>query len=168
MTIRTRRFLISGVICALAAVFGIPLAIADDSAAQAAADVPPVAVEDYNYPGAADILTTEGIQLKRGDGHVLLVECDTVPDQITVYTIRDDSVGRKGEYCFQATATTGYLTLELPRVFGLETGTHPISADLTANGATTTVDVPVDDFESVGEGVLGGARSVLVEIRVTG
>jgi hypothetical protein len=125
-------------------------------------------VEDFNYPGAADILTTRGIELKRGDGHIVLAECDTALDQIRVYSVADDAVDREGSYCFRATAKTGYLTLELPRVFALETGAHPISADLTANGATTTVAVPKDGFESVGEGTVGGARSVLVEIRVTG
>ncbi|MEV0040461.1 hypothetical protein [Streptomyces sp. NPDC050804] len=176
MAFRTRSLLISGVLGALAAVIGIPLAAADDSAAprtaagvsQAAADLPPVAVEDYTYPGAADVLATEGIELKRGDGRVLLVECDTTPDQIKVYTVGDAAVGRKDNYCFRATARTGYLTLELPRVFALETAEHPISADLTANGTTTTVDVARGGFESVGEGTVGGARSVLVEIRVTG
>lgn len=39
---------------------------------------------------------------------------------------------------------------------------------LTANGATTTVDVAEGGFEPVGEGTAAGARSVLVEIRVTG
>ncbi|MFE9765947.1 hypothetical protein ACFYPC_15715 [Streptomyces sp. NPDC005808] len=160
--------MISGVLCALAAVIGIPLAVADDSASQAAADVPPVAVEDYGYPGAADILATEGIKLNKGDGHILLVECDTAPDQIRVYTVADSAAGRRGDYCFQPTAASGYLTLELPRVFALETGEHPISADLTANDVTTSVDIAEGGFKSVGEGVTGGARAVLVEIRVTG
>ncbi|CAL9422258.1 hypothetical protein SUDANB38_01897 [Streptomyces sp. enrichment culture] len=85
--------------------------------------------------------------------------------------MQDDSVGRKGMYCFAATAATGYLTLELPRVFALEAATdHSISADLTAEGETTTVSVPKGGFTSVGEGhpATGSKRSVLVEIRVTG
>ncbi|MFF9488073.1 hypothetical protein [Streptomyces sp. NPDC014676] len=65
----------------------------------------------------------------------------------------DDAAGRDSARCFRATARTGRLTPALPRVLALETADHPISADLTANGATTTV---------------GGARSVLVGIRVTG
>lgn len=169
MLFRARRFAISLAAGVLAAAIGVPLAVADDSTTpQTAADVPPVAVEDFNYPGAADIQATRGIKLKRGDGHILLVDCDTTRDQIRVYSVEDDTVGREGNYCFQATAKTGYLTLELPRVFALETGEHPISADLTANGETTTVNVAKDAFESVGEGTVGGARSVLVEIRVTG
>ncbi|MFE3329318.1 hypothetical protein [Streptomyces sp. NPDC059176] len=169
MAFRTRSLLISGAVGTLAAVIGIPLATADDSPAPpAAGDTPPVIVEKYDYPGADDVLATQGIKLKKGDGRIVLAECDTTPGQIKVHTVRDDAVGRKGNYCFRATAKTGYLTLELPRVFALETADHPISADLTANGATTTVDVAKGGFESVGEGTVGGARSVLVEIRVTG
>lgn len=128
----------------------------------------PSAVEDFGYPDADRISATKGIKLQRGDGHILLTECDQSAQQIRVYTVKDASAGRDGLYCFQATAKSGYLTLELPRVFALETGTHPISADLSANGETTTVDVAKDGFESVGEGSVGGARSVLVELRVTG
>ncbi|MGI5483490.1 hypothetical protein [Streptomyces lavendofoliae] len=134
----------------------------------AAEDVPPLAIEDFGYPGAAQIATDKGILLKKGDGHILLADCDFSADQIRVLTVKDASVGRDEMYCFKATSKTGYLTLELPRVFALETGEHPISADLTANGETTTVDVPKGDYKSVGEGTVGGARSVLVEIRVTG
>lgn len=169
MTFRTRRLRLSGAIGVLAATVGIPLAVASESAAGAnAAGNPPVAVEDYTYPGADSILAGQGIKLKKGDGRILLAECDTAPGQIKVYTVKDDAVGRKPNYCFRATAKSGYLTLELPRVFALETEDHPISADLTANGDTTTVEVPKDGFESVGEGTVGGAQSVLVEIRVTG
>lgn len=169
MLFRARNILISSAVGVLAAAIGIPLAVADDSPSQqVAADVPPVAVEDFNYPGAADILATKGITLKRGDGHILLADCDAALDQIRVYSVADSATGREGNYCFQATAKTGYVTLELPRVFALETAEHPISADLTANGETTTVAVAKDGFESVGEGTVGGARSVLVEIRVTG
>lgn len=168
-----RNLAITGAAAVLAACAAVPFAVADDSAGPsgagaAAADVPPVAVETFDYPGAADILATQGIKLKKGDGHVLLAECDAAPDQIKVMTVADAAVGRKGTYCFQANAKSGFVTLELPRVFALETGAHPISADLTANGATTTVDVAKGGFESVGEGVPGGAQSVLVEIRVTG
>ncbi|MFC9622228.1 hypothetical protein ACFTXM_20270 [Streptomyces sp. NPDC056930] len=130
--------------------------------------MPPAAVEDYSYPGAAGIEATRGIKLKKGDGHILLAECDQSASQITVLTVKDDSANRDGTYCFRVTAKTGYLTLELPRVFALETADHPLSADLTAEGKTQTVVVPKDGFESVGEGTVGGARSVLVEIRVTG
>ncbi|MFD6530598.1 hypothetical protein [Streptomyces sp. NPDC060184] len=167
MKFRARKLFFTGLAVALGVAVGIPLAAADGSPASAA-DAPPVAVERFDYPDAAGILTSQGIQLKKGDGHVLLETCDGSADQIRVYTVADSTVGRKGDYCFRATATSGYLTLELPRVFALETGDHPISADLTASGTTTTVAVDEGGFESVGEGTPSGARSVLVEIRVTG
>ena len=110
-------------------------------------------MEQFDYPGAADILASDGIQLKQGDGHIVLVTCDGSADQIRVYTVADSAAGRRGDYCFQATATLRIPHARTAPVFALETGDHPISADLTANGATTTVDVPEGDFESVGEGV---------------
>ncbi|MEU6059221.1 hypothetical protein [Streptomyces sp. NPDC047097] len=168
MAFRTRGVLISGIAVAFAAGVGIPLAVANESTVAAAADLPPYAVEDYSYPGAAQILATQGIALKKGNGRILLAECDASSGQIKVHTVRDSSSGRKGVYCFQATAKTGYVTLELPRVFALETADHPISAQLTANGSTTTVEVAKGGFEGVGEGNEGGPQSVLLEIRVTG
>nr|WP_237497978.1 hypothetical protein [Streptomyces sp. SID8377] len=138
------------------------------TASRTAVEIAPFAVEDFSYPNAANVLAEKGILLKRGDGHIVLAECGATANQIRVLTVKDASVGRDELYCFQATAGTGYLTLELPRVFALETADHPISADLTADGVTTTVEVAKDDFAPVGEGTVGGARSVLVEIRVTG
>ncbi|MFJ2557760.1 MULTISPECIES: hypothetical protein [unclassified Streptomyces] len=153
----------------LAVLVGVPLAFASDSSAQLADDgIPPAAVEDYSYPGAAGIEASRGIKLKKGDGRILLADCDLSASQIRVLTVEDPSAGRDEIYCFRATSKTGYLTLELPRVFALETVDHPISADLTAEGKTQTVAVPKGGYQSVGEGTIGGARSVLVEIRVTG
>ncbi|MFJ3307141.1 hypothetical protein ACIPSA_29300 [Streptomyces sp. NPDC086549] len=147
---------------------GVTVAAADDPPAPPPASAPPVLVEDYGYPQADRILAEKGIKLKKGDGHIMLADCDQAAQQIRVLTVKDDSVGRRDTYCFKATAKTGRLTLELPRVFGVEAADHPVSADLTANGRTTTVDVPKGEYESVGEGTVGGAKSVLVELRVTG
>ncbi|MEU1461236.1 hypothetical protein ABZ467_11220 [Streptomyces sp. NPDC005727] len=158
----------SVVVASVATLAGISVAAADDPPPSSPPSTPPTAVEDYGYPGADRILAEKGIKLKRGDGHILLAVCDLAAQQIRVQTVKDDSVGRQGTYCFKATAKTGRLTLELPRVFAVEAADHPVSADLTANGRTTTVDVPQGGFESVGEGTVGGARSVLVELRVTG
>lgn len=147
---------------------GVSAAAADDPPPAPSPSAPPVAVEDYGYPQADRILAEKGIKLKKGDGHILLADCDQAAQQIRVQTVKDDSVGRQGTYCFKALGRTGRLTLELPRVFAVEAADHPVSADLTADGRTTTVDVPQGGFESVGEGTVGGARSVLVELRVTG
>ncbi len=175
VTSRVRALFFSGVFGALVALIGVPLAFASEGASVASvsparAEAPQSTVEDFAYPGAADILATKGIELKKGDGRVLLVDCDPNADQIVVRTVADAEVGRASNYCFRATAKTGYLTLELPRVFMIElmASEHPISADVTANNQTTTVDVAAGGWANVGEGQIGGPRSVLVEIRVTG
>ncbi|MFF4943483.1 hypothetical protein [Streptomyces rubiginosohelvolus] len=171
MAFRARGLLIPGMVTALAMTAGLPLAFASGPATtKAENETLPSVVEDYSYPGADNILANKGIKLKKGDGRILLADCDPDQDQIQVLTVEDSASGRQGEYCFRTTAKTGYLTLELPRVFMLELATseRPISADLTAGGETTTVNVGAGDFQSVGEGVVGGARSTLVEIRVTG
>lgn len=169
MAFRTRTFFFSGVATALAALVAVPLFYgAGTSVAAAEEEAPPFAVEDFAYPRAAEILATKGIELKRGDGHIVLAECDQAADQIRVLTVEDPVAGREGTYCFRANAKSGFLTLSLPRVFALEASSHPVSADLTANGTTTTVKVAKDGFEAVGEGTIDGARSVLVELRVTG
>jgi hypothetical protein len=134
----------------------------------ASGDTPPSAVEDFQYPGAEKILETKKIKLLRGDGHILLADCNNAVAQIKVMTNAVDPSGSAGTICFQANAKTGYLTLEIPRVFYLETSDHAITAAITAAGKTQTVAVPTDSFAPVGEGNPGGPHSVLVELRVTG
>ncbi|MET7414202.1 MULTISPECIES: hypothetical protein [Streptomyces] len=168
MAFRRRSLWASGIIGAAALIFAVPLSSAAGPTPAADDELPPSAVEDFAYPGADRILETRGIELKRGDGRIVLTDCDLNAPQIRVMTVADPAAGREGTYCFRATAATGFLTLSLPRVFALEAADRPISADLTADGETTTVDVPKGGFESVGEGTPGGARSVLVELRVTG
>ncbi|WP_257004066.1 hypothetical protein [Streptomyces sp. SA15] len=152
----------------LVALAGVSVASADDPAQPPTSAAPPIAVEDYGYPGADKILATKGIKLKKGDGRILLAECDQAAQQIRVLTVEDPAEGRAGTYCFKALGKSGWLTLELPRVFAVEAADHPVRADLTANGQTTSVDVAQGGWVSVGEGTVGGARSVLVELRVTG
>ncbi|MDN3297885.1 hypothetical protein QWM81_28370 [Streptomyces ficellus] len=174
MASRVRRLLVAGIAAAATAVVGAstlavanaaPRAAGVTAGAQAADDgtLPPVAVEDFSYPGAAKILQEKGIKLFKGDGHILLADCDGSASQIQVWTRRSED----GKICFQANAHSGYLTLEVPEVFALQTADRAISADLTAEGKTETVAVPKDKLVPVGEGT-SGAPTVLVEIRVTG
>ncbi|MDX3455500.1 hypothetical protein PV396_26790 [Streptomyces sp. ME02-8801-2C] len=165
---RARSLVVSGALGFSAVLAGVSIASAEDPPQSPAAVTPPAAIENYEYPGASRILTERGIKLKKGDGRILLAECDQAAQQIRVLTVADDSVGREGTYCFKALGKAGNLTLELPRVFMVQAADHPFSADLTANGATTTVNVAKDKTVSVGEAAPGGARSVLVELRVTG
>ncbi|MFJ5223448.1 hypothetical protein [Streptomyces sp. NPDC088400] len=168
---RARRLLFAGLIASFAAVAGISTLASAASpgpatvTAQAMADdtIPPFAVEDFEYPGAQKILEEKGITLRKGDGRILLADCDPAQQQIQVWTRKSSA----GMFCFQATAKTGHLTLEVPDVFALQTSDRAISADLTAQGKTQTVNVPKDKLQGVGEGT-GGGDAVLVELRVTG
>ena len=75
-------------------VTGISVASADDPPQPPSAAKPPALVEDYAYPGADRILTEKGIKLKRGDGRILLADCDQAAQQIRVMTVEDASAHR--------------------------------------------------------------------------
>ncbi len=125
---------------------------------------PPVVVEDFSYPDAARIKTEQGITLKRGDGSITLTTCDSAAtNQIQVWT-RESTDGR---FCFRSTASTGWLTLEVPEVYALATEARAVRAELSAEGKSQTVNVAKGEFKGVGEGV-GGTPTVLLELRVTG
>ncbi|KOV71093.1 hypothetical protein ADK64_01880 [Streptomyces sp. MMG1121] len=161
-------------IAAIVALAGTPvLASADPQPTGGTAGAtPPSAVEDYAYPDADQIQKAQGIKLIKGDGHITLAACDDSGSQIKVMTVQGPSGNPQGAYCFRASGKSGYLTLELSRIFALETADHPISADLrpqadpTAPAKTVTVDK--NGYQSVGEGAAGGAPSVLLQLRVTG
>ncbi|MEV4871489.1 hypothetical protein [Streptomyces syringium] len=168
MISRARRMLLAGVIGGVSAVtaasaiaFAAPAPAADDA-------TPPSAIEDYAYPGAAKILKETGITLHKGDGRILLGDCATDSDIIVM--TRPTPQTKADKYCFRLTGDkkSGYLTLEIPRVFGLQTEDHPIRATVTAGGAKQVVDVPKNDLKGVGEGIPGGEPTALVELRVTG
>ncbi|MFI1537220.1 hypothetical protein [Streptomyces anandii] len=164
---------VAGAAATLALAGAQALATADPQPTGGSAGVtPPSAVEDFAYPNADQIQKTQGIKLIKGDGHIVLAACDDSAQQIKVLTVQGQSGNPQGAYCFKANAKSGYLSLELPRVFALETADHPISADLRPQADPTapvkTVTVDKNGYQSVGEGAAGGAPSVLLELRVTG
>ncbi|WP_234382919.1 hypothetical protein [Streptomyces sp. XY332] len=171
MLSRARRLTVAAMLFVTLGTIGAYTATASalTSSPRLAAEPPaPFAVEDLNYPNSAQILAEKGIKLIRGDGNITLADCDDTKKQIRVVTVVEPNVNRQRFYCFTAHSTSGQLTLELARVYAIDAADHPLSADLTANGATQTVNIPKDGYASVGEGTVGGARSVLVEIRITG
>ncbi|MEU9377192.1 hypothetical protein AB0D94_25925 [Streptomyces sp. NPDC048255] len=150
-------------------VFGTYTATASaNTPAATAAEQMPLAIEDFIYPNSAQIQAEQDIKLIRGDGGITLADCDTNAAQIRVYSKEEPGEKRKGVYCFATHGNTGQLALELERVFMIDANDHPLSASLSADGVTKTVTVAKDGFVSVGEGVIGGSRSVLLELRVTG
>lgn len=176
LTKKTATLGLVGAVLAGAAVTGLSSASAapQDAAAAPAADTAtqmPSAVEDFQYPGAAQILKDRQITLKQGDGHILLKPQDgsscSASNEILV-----DSRLSTGGYCFTVTGTTGYLTMEVPKVYAIWTEDHPVAAKIKviADGTEKGVTVPKNDWVQVGEGdtTTGSKPSVLLELRVTG
>jgi hypothetical protein len=144
-------------------------------------DAPPSTVEDYSYPGAAEILATQNVRVLSGDGHILLVDCATPPvgdiGLLKVYTT-DETIGADGigRVCFKVTAATGLLNLQVPGVYeirgdGQRTGTgHEVTADLRdEEGEEITVEVDPDGSTQVGQGADPDAPpTMLLRLTATG
>ncbi|MEU6220886.1 hypothetical protein ABZ845_25780 [Streptomyces sp. NPDC047022] len=79
-----------------------------------AADTPGYAVEDFNYPDAAKIQQELGIVLKRGDGHIVLAACGSQDGLLEIW-----ERNRQSHICFRVTGNSGYLSLEIPAVYGI-------------------------------------------------
>ncbi|MFI5616779.1 hypothetical protein [Streptomyces sp. NPDC051567] len=122
----------------------------------------PFAVENFSYPGAAQIQQEQQILLKRGDGNITLVPC-TGSNDILVKS----RIGQKS-FCFDVRGPKGFVTLELKDSFGMWTGEHPVKATIDSNGTKTVVEAPANDYQPIGETGDIGQRSILVELRVTG
>ncbi|WP_372407415.1 hypothetical protein [Streptomyces luteireticuli] len=128
-------------------------------------------METFEYPNAAKILKERGITLHKGDGHILLADCGLTQDIVVLSTRIDEPNPDRGRYCFKVTGTgrSGYLSLEIPKVISISTGDYLVRANVTADGRTTTVDVPRNETKPVGQGTNPpGSPAVLVDLRVTG
>ncbi|GHC53868.1 secreted protein [Streptomyces cinnamoneus] len=166
MISRVRKTLLAGIAVAATAVVGVSTLTTANAAPQpgAESEIPPYAVEDFAYPNADAILKEKGIKLVQGDGHIMLADCAASTD-IQVMTTQSKDF----KYCFKVTGKSGYLALEIPSVYGVQTEDHPVKATVkAADGPAQSVDVPKGQLKGVGEGVPGGQPTVLVELRVTG
>ncbi|MDX2683384.1 hypothetical protein [Streptomyces soliscabiei] len=139
---------------------------ADHSAARAATVVdgaPGYLAEDFNYPGADAIKAQKGITLKRGDGHITLADCASGTGLMEVYSRRTEKV------CFRATGPSGYLSLEIPSVYGVKgEADHEAAVQLTTDGASQSIDVGKGEWKAAGEAADPDGRAfVLVEIRTS-
>ncbi|MFE7313070.1 hypothetical protein ACFU7T_08160 [Streptomyces sp. NPDC057555] len=172
-----RNALLVGVIGTATAFAGVATIAAAQAAPQpvntiaqqgAADDTPPSAVEDFEYPNAAKLLKEKGIKLGRGDGHILLSECTGA--NILVRTTHTSADNYK--YCFKATGKKGYLTLEVPEVFSVDSKGPAFQATVTSEGQKKTVHVAEGASKAVGVGDLdpgsSGKPAVLIELRVDG
>ncbi|MFB7473055.1 hypothetical protein [Kitasatospora sp. NPDC056184] len=115
-------------------------------AADPGTDTPPPAVEDFNYPGADQILASKGILLKRGDGHIALIDCPANTADLIVVEAR-----YLKRFCFQTTGPSGFLTMELDRVYSITGNQTDATARLTVDGTESSVKIRKGGSTSVGE-----------------
>ncbi len=143
------------------------------SAAVAAPAEPlPSIVEQRDYPGAAAILAERGITLKKGDGHLLLVDCgpdsnNPPPNIILVQTYELDRPGG-ADACFKATGASGWLTMEISKVYtirGENSRTVAAKVEVKEDPAVVEVErVDPGEWQPVGVGA-SRADAVLLELR---
>ncbi|MEU6055840.1 hypothetical protein ABZ829_36105 [Streptomyces xanthochromogenes] len=122
---------------------------------------PPSTVEDFNYPGADRILADKGIKLLRGDGHIVLADCGTTANEVQVRQRRQSK-----PICFAVHGNGGYLTLDMPKVYGVRGNSFTTEIDMTVDGTTTSYDIDKNLWTNVGETADPDERDhALVEIR---
>ncbi|MCH0567294.1 MULTISPECIES: hypothetical protein [unclassified Streptomyces] len=127
-----------------------------------AGEAPGYAVEDFDYPQADKILAEKNIVLKRGDGHITLADCASGTGQLEVWARSKDKI------CFQVTGDSGWLTLEIPSVYGVRGNDYATRVDMTAGTEEKSFDVAKNSWTPVGESAdEQGREFMLVEIRTS-
>ncbi|MBT2465719.1 MULTISPECIES: FG-GAP-like repeat-containing protein [unclassified Streptomyces] len=154
---------------AMALAIGAPTALSAPAEA-AVAETPAEAgfahaVEDGSYPYRADILGLTGADLIAGDGNITYTSCSD-EYQIKVWA-RYLETG-ESRICFTA-ASTGYLRVNIPRAYRIETYDRDIKASISIDGTTENLTVPRDTSKGFGEADPADPRqAVLLDMRVTG
>jgi hypothetical protein len=142
-------------VCGAALFANTPGALADDPQ--------PRIEENYDYPRAEEIAQERGIRLHKGDGHILLVDCNSATGLAEVWS------RSKGQFCFRINGTIGSLTMELPEVYVIKGGSsHTIRATVTVDGKVETVPVQRNRWTPLGEGADPESRpATLLEFRAS-
>ncbi|WP_411105282.1 trypsin-like serine protease [Streptomyces sp. cmx-4-9] len=152
---------------AVAAVAGAPAPLASAEPVTPANGGAPFAVEDGAYPFGPGFQTVTGADLIAGDGNITLASCTGSDYQIMVWARK--LLTHESRICFKA-ANTGYLKVNIPQAYRIETVDRSIRASFSIGGATPqTLDVPEDTTKGFGEANPADPKdSVLLEMRVTG
>jgi hypothetical protein len=118
------RVFVAVLVMAAVAVTASPIRSTSAAAAEPGSPI----IEDFAYPGAAEILATSGIRVISGDGNFLIVDCPTVSDY------NDDLIRLRAReldmLCFRVRGPLGHIALEIPHVYQVETAAHRINATL--------------------------------------
>lgn len=162
----TQRVIATGAAVAACVAAAISMAYASDASNGTATTVDfqaPYAVENFNYPGAEKISADLGIVLKRGDGHITLADCGSDAGLMEVFS------RTKGRICFRVTGKTGYLSVEIPAVYGMKSdAAHKSDVKLIAEGSEQNISLAANQWQGVGESQDPQRRDhVLVEIRTS-
>ncbi|MFG2996850.1 hypothetical protein [Streptomyces sp. NPDC048340] len=131
-------------------------------AAERSSEMPPTAVEDFSYPDAERILKEKDLKLKRGDGNIVLAECSSDPGQLK-FIARN-----REDFCFKVTGSTGYLSLEVPSVGGVQSGDYRAKVEMQVGEEQKSFDVPKNSWTGIGENAdPSGREHMLLEIRAS-
>ncbi|MEI5033375.1 hypothetical protein RB201_12445 [Streptomyces sp. S1A(2023)] len=147
---RMNRMMTATVAAAACITAAATVAFADEAesnpATRLANEAPSSLVEDFNYPQADKIEEERGIVLKRGDGHIVLAECGSSSDLMVVYS------RTTGQTCFRTTGDVGYLSVEIPAVYGIKGSTsHETDITLTAENSEQKVALAKAEWKGVGQ-----------------
>lgn len=146
-----------------AVVLGGSLAYGVSAQAEEPTSEPSSLVEDYSYPGAAQIEADKQIKLIKGDGKIMLAECGSADGLIQVESYHDTS---EPVYCFKVLDTSGFLALEIPNVYWIWAGDEKVTATVTVDGVEKDpVVVGANDGEPFGNEDPDN-HAVLLELRV--
>ncbi|MGA5101274.1 trypsin-like serine protease [Streptomyces lavendulocolor] len=161
---RTRRGLAAAT-AAVAVVLGAPAPTASaESDPPANADAA-VVVEDGAYPYSDEVLAATGAQLINGDGNITHTSCSG-PYQVMVWARNLQT--HESRICFKA-RDTGFLSVNIPRAYRIETVDRDVRAGITIAGQTQTLDIPEDTSKGFGEAhPTDPKQAVLLELKVTG
>jgi len=141
--------------------------------ANAPADDPSTSlVEDYSYPGAAQVEATRGIKLIKGDGHIMLADCGSDPNlpPVNLILVQTSRLGSPDEtnHCFKATGAKGFLTMEVDDVYfirGEQDRTVAAKVEVQeATPVTETERVDPGEWQPIGIGQ-GRSAATLLELR---
>ncbi|MFE9137537.1 trypsin-like serine protease [Streptomyces sp. NPDC007355] len=135
---------------------------ADEPAANAGA---PFIVEDGSYPDSDQVFAETGARLIRGDGGITYTSCSG-PYQIKVWArgIKLD----EERMCFAAPRGTGFLTVNIPGAYRIQTYERSVKASISVKDEQKTLDFAANTGKGFGEAGADQAEAVLLDMRVTG
>jgi hypothetical protein len=162
------RFIAVGIAAGVAAVAAVStFGVSSAWEAVPAEETQPSIVEDYSYPGAAQVLHDRALTLISGDGHIMLADCASQTGLLQVHAFNSaDHSSDPGHYCFKVSGPNGYLRMTVPYAYQIRGDDHTVQATVTINGQDSTVAVAKNNWTGIGEGA-GTDPATLVELRAS-